>query len=362
MRSAIAHGAVQQQVNKPQNAYAYQKSKVTNLSDDILQSIGLKDDASFMNTSPNFDRSKWTLNAFQSIIPNVQAKNNIPYSEKQPLRGSNQKQSYQQKMGSMNLQRIVGKSNLSNSLSTGGKSDHKATGNIAGRSSGDTALQNKVTASKQSPYENHIRNGLLQRHDNAKEKMPLKSSSSSAENEKKKNTIQTADTKSAEKQNLTSDFFKPKKKAEISTAKDDDVIYKEINPGDDVDSDEITAKNLVSIFSALDTETNEAVSEVAKKNDITQSREATASDKSNAQIEMMVLKPTTKRSESQSAVTFVDLPAEKENVVNLAQTMEPVQIKPSGDDNPKARDNVATKRNFNLKRLYFGIANGNMLD
>ena len=463
--------------------------------DYALHRIGLKDDASFMEASPNFDRNSWTLNAVQSLIPKAQAKDFIPRPQQKPLdkfvrvekskipmvtkpgnpkvsqnvpqqdlvelskkiaipnaRNRNLPQATQVKNVNPNTAKpsngkndmAIAKSNkmmmqagqnsaaiksnepvVSNQrwenmelvtnevrLEKGQRNANLVTNKpaISSRDQQNLRAQeseaviqqenkninptkNETAESKQvdnndrldggeavsqrdqSKMAGNINNALV-KHDTINGLNIIKNPVL-ATREKKPTTEFNEDTNyersaiprpnakpSHEDNDIRLNFYKEMKKPpthfDENEAENDkrDVIYRDINPSSEIDSDDVTAENLAAIFNELDGEIDSVLREdVSKKDLISRPKDDVA--RTQDEIEMTVYNDRNE-DRSESNVNFVNVDSEKDSGVNFEQKQELTPIE--NEENVTGVTKTLPKEKFDLKRLHFGLRNGNTFD
>eukprot|EP00112_Aurelia_sp_Birch-Aquarium-sp1_P023321 Seg690.10 transcript_id=Seg690.10/GoldUCD/mRNA.D3Y31 product="hypothetical protein" protein_id=Seg690.10/GoldUCD/D3Y31 len=465
------------------------------VQDYALHRIGLKDDASFMEASPNFDRSDWTLNAVQSLIPKAQAKDFIPRPQQKPLekmvrveksqismvvkpeKGKMSQNAAQHNSGDLSKKtanpnakngdllqagqaknaniNIAKSSNGKNGISVvnsnqtmkqGGKTivamnsnrpvvSNQRVENMELINTTKARLEkgqqnvNRVTKkpvfssqeqTKFGPQRNEA--GTQQGHKNINpmtndavelkkvgnnvalnggEAMSQRDQNKMADN--KKNALEKHDTThglnlienpllankdeptmgfdentnyersaiprpkakpSHEDNDIRLNFYKEMKKP--PTHFDDkeaennkrDVIYRDINPSSEIDSDDITAENLAAIFNELDGEIDSVLREdVSKKDLISRPQDDVA--RTQDEIEMTVYNDRND-DRSESNVNFVSVDGKKDSGVNFEQKQELTPIET--EENVTGVTKTLPKEKFDLKRLHFGLRNGNTFD
>ena len=462
--------------------------------DYAIHRIGLKDDASFMEASPNFDRSSWTLNAVQSLIPKAQAKDFIPRPQRKPLdkfvriekskipmvtKPGNPKVSQNVPQHDLaeiskkiaipnanngklpqaarvknvnpniakpsngkndiaidnnktmmqggqtsaaiksnkpvvsnqrweNIELVTNKARLekgpqntnlvtnkpvissrdqqtlmaqeSEAITQQGNKNINPTKNVTVESKqldtnegldGDRAVsqrdQSKMAGNNNNALEKHdtlnglniIKNPLLA----TRERKPTTVFNENTNYER--SAIARPNTKPSHEDNdIRLNFYKEMKKPpthfDENEAENDkrDVIYRDINPSSEIDSDDVTAENLAAIFNELDGEIDSVLREDVSKKDLI-SRPEDDVARTQDEIEMTVYNDRND-DHSDSNVNFVNVDSEKDSGVNFEQKQELTPIE--NEENVTGVTKTLPKEKFDLKRLHFGLRNGNTFD
>ena len=269
-----------------------------------LHRIGLKDDASFMEAKPNYDRSPLTLHAVQSLLPRPQARNRIASVQKDATQ--------------------------------------KATGLHNSR----LAFLNVQPTLKVSS--NNAKDSLVSREQQQRSEIARPGPQKSRINSK----------------DIALSFYSELQRPQISFPKDasdekKDVIYSTVSPSSDIDSDDITAENLAAIFNELDGEIDHvlkadtAKESVSKKDTILEAKSDV--ERPQDQIEMTVYDSSTDK--PKKGVQFIK---SLENETNFEQKLG---ISPIDTDDTKGpMKNSVQNQKFNLSQLHFGLRNGNTFE
>ena len=351
-----------QAVEKAQLTQAYQPQLVP--QDSTLQRIGLKDDASFIDATPNFDRSLWTLNAVQSIIPNEKVRSIIP----RVIQTSNTQQQVKAPVLGIATKTSLEKNPVKlNSISSQSRPGAVMQQQIAKGNSGVSSrikalqqfrvpLERYTGAIQPGAAANTIKTQAFQNVRQGTRNLP--NSQLSAAAVKISPAVPVKDTQF--------NSFDPVKKPQSvlkASRNNRKVAYNDISPGTEIDSDGVTAENLATIFNELDSDTNAAILDqaVSKKNDIV--KPFTDVSRMQDQIEMTVLDESAgKKQGTGQQVSFVNVGAEKQNEINLEQKLDTGSAMASPDHASGMTGDMEIKRMFDLRTLHFGLANGNTFD
>ena len=309
-------------------------NSVMAVQESTLQNIGLRDDASFMEASPNYDNSELTLHAMQSLIPKAQVKSIIPEMKQTPM--------------------------------------------ITTKDSGTESKWSSMADNADGKLENPLQNDLDMRGlrqmgmgpENTSSRTLLLINSVRGRKTRKQNTERSditrpvSDKITPEKNGITLGFFKEAKKRRIEFPPENDdvkrdVMYKPVNPLSDIDSDDVTAENLAAIFNELDGRIDEVLQDnVAKKDAVARPQQNDIS-KPQGEIEMTVY-DTSKDIPIQKStgVNFVNVTGENET--NFQQSLEMQDIEK--DNKIGAIREAIIRPHFDLKKLHFGLRNGNTFD
>ncbi|XP_065072352.1 uncharacterized protein LOC135696773 [Rhopilema esculentum] len=313
-RVAIPQDKIQSKLNEVKKVI-YPDKKMRDFSTSIqehalaqeheLHRIGLKDDASFMEAKPNYDRSPLTLHAVQSLLPRPQARNLIP---------SMQKDATQKAPGIHNSRLAFLKVPPTFEISS----------NNARDSLFSRGQQQRSEIARPGPQNNRISS-----------------------------------------KDIALSFYTELQRPQISFPKDasdekKDVIYSTVNPSSDIDSDDITAENLAAIFNELDGEIDHvlkadtAKESVSKKDVISEAKSDV--ERPQDQIEMTVYDASTDKPKTKGVHFIKSL----ENEINFEQKLGifPAET----DDTKRSMTNSELNQKFNLSQLHYGLRNGNTFE
>ena len=300
-----------------------------------IQSIGLKDDASFMEASPNYDRSALTLHAMQSLIPKAQIKSIAPRIQRTPMitaKGSSVKAKWMTVSNS-------GNRNFPAPLHV----------KVSNSGSGKARTEPNKTLSLHLPIVN-----------SGKAPKTVKSYMQRSE-------IARPKTKTAMggKNGITLRFYTETDKPRIDFPPENedvkrDVVYKSVNPLSDIDADDVTAENLAAIFNELDGQIDEALQDKVAKKDIVARPQKTDASKSQGEIEMTVYDTSKEAPIQRAGVQFVNVTKDNGGETNFQQSLDMQDIE-KGVAVGSIKEAII-KPGFDLKRLHFGIRNGNTFD
>ena len=312
-------------------------NSVTATQEHALHSIGLKDNAAFMEASPNYDNSAFTLHAMQSLIPRAQVKSIIPKMQKTPM--------------------ITATDSIRRSGKWGVLSNN-----------GNRNFRNQIIANVNSNRQGPIKTGsdktLSKKLFSVNNGMGLKPG---------KNFIQRSEvirpkpdtTATTERNSIALSFYKEKEKPRIDFPPENDdvkrdVIYGSINPLSDIDSDDVTAENLAAIFNELEGKIDEALEDkLAKKDSIARPQKNDVS-RPQDEIEMTVYDTTKNTPIQKSGVNFVRVTGDDGAGTNFEQSLDKQDEKK--DSTIGSIKDTIIKPGFDLRRLHFGLRNGNTFD
>lgn len=292
-----------------------------------LHQIGLKDDASFMEAIPNYDNSMLTLHEMQSLIPKAQVKSIIPQEIKTPLITAKD---------SALMKNSITEAQTGSSLPVIGSIQLQS--GTAWRNQNNIPDEKSFLLKRYKSYETEERNE--QRSDIA----PLQREGSPRD--------------------IALSFYKEIEKPRIDFPPENidekrDVIYKDVGPLSDIDSDDVTAENLAAIFNELDDQVDAELHEAVAKKD-TVSRPEEDLTKSQNEIEMTVYDTTKNMPIKKSGLNLVKVTNENGAEMNFEQGFD---IRPLKNEKVIGTlKNTIIRPRFNLKRLHFGLKNGNMLE
>lgn len=306
-----------------------------------LHKIGLKDDASFMEATPNYDSSVLTLHAMQSLIPKAKVRDMIPKLQRRPF--------------------LTAKASIErNDFSRNSMNEAPSRRALLPMGSG-IRLQNilQVNALNNWQGQNMPGNALS---DNA---FLIKSRKSQINEETKlqRSEISRPDIKPNTKQ-IALSFYKETEKPRIEFPPENDnekrdVIYKSVDPLSEIDSDDVTAENLAAIFNELDGQVDETMHEVETKKDEV-ARPQNDLRRTQDEIEMTVYDVTKNTPLKKSGAKIVKVTDGNGVETNLQQGFDIGPIE--NDEAVGSLKDTIIKPRFNLKRLHFGLRNGNMFE
>ena len=294
-----------------------------------IQSIGLKDDASFMEASPNYDRSALTLHAMQSLIPKAQIKSIVPKIQRTPMitaKGSSMKAQWMTVSDS-------GKRNFPAPLHV----------QVSNNGRGKTIVEPNKTKVNSGKALKAVKS-YMQRSEIARPK---------------------TNTATGERNGITLRFYKEADKPKIDFPPENedvkrDVVYKSVNPLSDIDADDVTAENLAAIFSELDGQIDEALQDKVAKKDTVARPQKDDAPKSQGEIEMTVYDTSKEAPIKKAGVQFVNVTKDNGGETNFQQSLDMQDIEK--DVAVGSLKEAIIKPGFDLKRLHFGIRNGNTFD
>ena len=331
----------------PEAAQAHLRNAVATTQEHALHSIGLRDDASFMEASPNYDSSVLTLHAMQSLIPRAQLKSVIPQTRKTPI------------ITTKNSLAAAKTTILQNSLAENKKI-------IAfpdnGRSNLQHAMQDVARMNGEGQRDvlptNTFNNKLLLIK-SGKGDMPGNLAIGRSEIARPNKESNAAETNA-----IALSFYKAMEKPKIEFPPENndenrDTIYKIVSPVSDIDSDGVTAENLAAIFNELDGQLDDALhNEVAKKDSVARPQDDVT--RSQNEIEMTVYDTSENTPIKKSGVQFVTVDGSNGVETNLQQSLDIPQIEK--DESVGSLKDTIIKPRFDLKRLHFGLRNGNTFE